>query len=94
MQLFHKFSVFRASREKEDLQQQSSEIRQKLQGKVNECLSLEKSKDETAKKLNETQLLIQQVSPSIESIEKNSENTEYVEYKNSECSFSFPGSTA
>ncbi|XP_028394958.1 golgin subfamily A member 2-like [Dendronephthya gigantea] len=50
------------NREKEDLQQQSSEIRQKLQGKVNECLSLEKSKDETAKKFNETQLLIQQLS--------------------------------
>jgi seryl-tRNA synthetase len=53
------------SREKEDLLQQSSEIRQKLQGKVNECLSLEKSRDEAAKKLNETQLLIQQVSKNI-----------------------------
>ncbi|CAB4017511.1 golgin subfamily A member 2-like [Paramuricea clavata] len=50
------------NREKEDLQQQSSEIKQKLQGKVNECLSLEKSRNETAKKLNETQLLIQQLS--------------------------------
>ena len=49
------------SREKEDLQQQSSEIRQKLQGKVSECLSLEKSRNEAAKKLNETQLLVQQV---------------------------------
>ena len=49
------------SREKDDLQQQSSEIRQKLQGKVNECLSLEKSRDETTKKLNEAQRLVQQV---------------------------------
>ena len=53
------------SREKEDLLQQSSEIRQKLQGKVNECLSLEKSRNETAKKLSETQLLIQQVGKNV-----------------------------
>lgn len=50
------------NREKEDLVQQNSEIRQKLQVKVNECLALENNKSEITKKLNQTELLVEQLS--------------------------------
>lgn len=55
------YLVFLCSREKEDLTQQVSEIKNKLQRKMDECLILERSRDENTRKLSEKQDLIQQV---------------------------------
>ena len=55
------YLVFLRSREKEDLTQQVSEIKNKLQRKMDECLILERSRDENTRKLSEKQDLIQQV---------------------------------